>query len=67
MFMQLAMWEDKMTDLERFVAIDPCLYEPIKLLPYDQTYLSYLQNEAQMHAFGEIYQMYGPDWHDKKE
>ena len=35
MFMQLAMWEDKMTDLERFVAIDPCLYEPIKLLPYD--------------------------------
>ena len=20
-----------------------------------------------MHAFGEIYQMYGPDWHDKKE
>ena len=56
-----------MTDLERFVAIDPCLYEPMQVKPNELSYLEYLQNEAMLHAFAEVHQMYGPGWLDKKE
>ena len=55
MFMQLSMWEDKMTDLERFVAIDPCLFEPMQVKPNELSYLEYLQNEATLHAFAGVH------------
>ena len=71
MLMQLSMWEDKMTDLDRFIAIDPCLYEPMNVPANDPkndlAYLGYLQNEARMHAFGAVFQMYGPGWQEQKE